>query len=843
MPNIVSLRRGRAAGAAVLAACSLLAGVALVAPATPAGATTASAEAVPGVAAGAPPVVQAYGPDVTITGHGFGHGEGMGQWGAYGYATTYKWQWQQILAHYYGGTTFGTTDPNQLISVRLQALDDRPFTAIVQEKGLIATSVDGLVARFRSLVAVETATPGVYAVWGRADAPVCPNPAAPFDPTGWVQVSVGATSSVSAAKFIDVYAAGIVQEDPDPTNFLGLCQPDNSVIYYRGTLRPVNGSVGENRTVNFVGLDLYTRGVVPREMPASWGTAAGGAGQNALRVQAVAARSFAAAGGLRWPYAKICDSQTCQVYGGAAKRAAVGASLQLLEQTTTTTAVTETTGLVLRKGSAIASAMYASSTGGITSGIAFPSVTDLGDAVSPHHTWTVSVPTTTIEAKWPAVGSLLAITVTRRNGLGEWGGRVQAMTLRGTAGSVNITGDQFRIGLGLKSTWFFVPDGCAGPQGGTPVPAPAASAFQAVTPARVVDTRLGLNTPAAKVPAGCVLPVRLAGLGGVPDAGATAVTLNLTVVGAGGNGFATAYPCSAGRPDTSNANYAPGDVVANLVTVPLDGDGLVCVYTVAASDVLMDVMGWYGGTTASRFRSLTPVRLRDTRRELGGPGPVAAGVPLNVPVAGVAGVPPAVTAVALNLTVTRPSRPGFVTAYPCDSGLPPTSNANFPAGRTVANQVVVTLGPSGAVCLVSSAPTDLVVDLLGWYGPSAGPPGSLLSPLTPARVLDTRNAVGVPGTAPVAAGGTVTLKVTGRGGVASGAKAAILNVTAVDAAAEGYVTVFPCDQSRPNASNLNPLPGRAVPNHVMVPLSGSGTVCLFTSTRANLVADVAGSFA
>ena len=120
--------------------------------------------------------------------------------------------------------------------------------------------------------------------------------------------------------------------------------------------------------------------------------------------------------------------------------------------------------------------------------------------------------------------------------------------------------------------------------------------------------------------------------------------------------------------------------------------------------------------------------------------------------------------------------------------------------------------------------------------------GAAYTALAPTRILDTRNAIGVPGTTPPAAGNTITLKVAGLGGVPVGAKAAVLNVTATEAPGEGYVTVYPCDQARPNASNLNPVPGRAVANHVMVKLSPAGTVCLFTSIRVNLIADVSGSF-
>ena len=156
---------------------------------TPAAAADSSPAAAAGTDATNGAVSQSYGANVTILGHGFGHGEGMGQWGAYGYATTYGWSWQQILGHYYGGTTLGSTDPNQYVSVRLQALDDRPFTAFVQDSGLLFTSADGLIGRYRRPGRRRDRHPGRRTqVWGRSDATLCPNMAAPF---GSARLDVG----------------------------------------------------------------------------------------------------------------------------------------------------------------------------------------------------------------------------------------------------------------------------------------------------------------------------------------------------------------------------------------------------------------------------------------------------------------------------------------------------------------------------------------------------------------------------------------------------------------------------------------------------------------------------
>ena len=237
---------------------------------------------------------------------------------------------------------------------------------------------------------VETATPGYYAVYGRNDAAVCPGYAGPFNPAGWTLVAPSVSSStapgspsLASGRFLDACVPG---ETPsaDAGGLVGLCQPDNSVIYYRGGLRAVNGAAGENRTVNNTLLESYVRGVVPREMPASWGTAAGGLGINALRAQAVAARSFALAGGNRYSYAKICDTQSCQVYGGVAKRAAVGAALQPLEAATSNQAVADTGRRDPRRAAArrcrrcTRRRRVASPRASL-----FPSVVDAGDDVSP----------------------------------------------------------------------------------------------------------------------------------------------------------------------------------------------------------------------------------------------------------------------------------------------------------------------------------------------------------------------------------------------------------------------------------------------------------------------------
>ena len=187
---------------------------------------------------------------------------------------------------------------------------------------------------------------------------------------------------------------------------------------------------------------------------------------HALRAQAVAARSYASAE-RRSEWAQTCDTQSCQVYGGRATQD--GATFNDLEAATTSQAVDDTRGQVrvFVADGKVARTEFSSSTGGYTAGGVFPAVPDEGDAVdsNPSATWTARVPVTVLEAAYPQIGSLLSVDVTKRNGLGDMGGRVLEVVLRGSKGKATLSGADMR-GLwsyssgsrpdGLRSDWFRV---------------------------------------------------------------------------------------------------------------------------------------------------------------------------------------------------------------------------------------------------------------------------------------------------------------------------------------------------------------------------------------------------
>jgi hypothetical protein len=144
-------------------------------------------------------------------------------------------------------------------------------------------------------------------------------------------------------------------------------------------------------------------------------------------------------------------------------------------------------------------------------------------------------------------------------------------------------------------------------------------------------------------------------------------------------------------PVASNLNFVRGAVVANGVVTSLGAGGAVCLYSDQQSDVLVDVLGWFGGGAQPPFVGAVPSRLVDTRNAIGGPaGRLAASSQRSVPVRGVTvdvggiarSVPADATAVALNVTMVEAGAAGFATVWPCGTPQPDASNVNF-APRTV----------------------------------------------------------------------------------------------------------------------------------------------------------------
>ena len=395
---------------------------------------------------------------VIIYGRGFGHGRGLSQYGAYGWATVHGWSWEQILDFYYGGATGNSRSnleaPNQEMTTWLSAMNNRQ-TGVVSDSGTMRLLEDpDQGRRFTSMVAREkSGAQRVYQVWGSGERK-CLNESDSPEAAGFTLIGeFNETASFVTNSSQDPGASAL--------DTVGLCEPRsasaNQVRYYRGIVRAMNNTKNENRTINIARLDDYLRGVVPRESPASWGDTAGGAGMNALRAQAVAARSYSVTENRYAGLAKTCDTQDCQVYGGAALRTSVNASPTVLESANTDRAVAETTGVVIRnpKGNVVRTE-FSSSNGGRTAGGEFPALVDEGDisANSSLMIWTRAFSAAQIVAKYPQVGVLTSVTTTNDGLGGDFGGYTLDVTIAGTSGSVKVSGWAFRTAFGLPAPWF-----------------------------------------------------------------------------------------------------------------------------------------------------------------------------------------------------------------------------------------------------------------------------------------------------------------------------------------------------------------------------------------------------
>jgi hypothetical protein len=363
-------------------------------------------------------------------------------------------------------------------------------------------------------------------------------------------------------------------------------------------------------------------------------------------------------------------------------------------------------------------------------------------------------------------------------------------------------------------------------------PSSPAAQYHALPPTRLLDTR----TDGLPLSPGAEVDLTVAGGSRPVPAAATAVILNMTVTNTSGPGFLTVWPTGNPRPTASNLNWVAGETRPNLVTVQVGFSGLVAIVASSRTDVIADLEGYFAAPsgTAGEYVAVAPSRLLDTRP---GAAALAPGATLNVTVTGTGGVPsPGVSAIVLNVTVTNTTATGYLTAYPTSSARPTASNLNWVAGWTVPNRVIVPVGTGGQVSFFNFAGvTDLLVDVNGYFTDATGS-GKRFNALSPARIADTRASNQKPGPA-----GTLSVQVGGVG-VSSGATAAILNVTATNPTAAGFLTVYP-GGTPPTASDLNFTTGQTIPNLVVATLSSTGSVTIYNSSGStDVVVDLVGWF-
>ena len=365
----------------------------------------------------------------------------------------------------------------------------------------------------------------------------------------------------------------------------------------------------------------------------------------------------------------------------------------------------------------------------------------------------------------------------------------------------------------------------------TAVPAPPA-AFVSVQPCRLADTRPDGGNGYSRVDPQTI-SVSSLNRCGIPSR-STALAITLTVVDPVADGFLTAWPGDQPLPTVSNLNFQLGQTRANGTITKIDDLGRLRVYTSVPAFVVVDVVGAFvaqgANVAAGRFVPSTSARLFDSRPN----NIVAAGASVTIRLP--SGVPADVTALALNITVTESTRPGFVTAFPAGTAMPKASVLNLDSfDQTRAAGGIFGVSPQG-ITLFLSGGGHVVVDYSGYFTGSSAVPSSdgLFSVVDPVRLMDTRQTSPLGVGVPIYPQGGVELAVSQHGSMA-------YNVTSVDGDA-GFIRSYAAGTPQPDTSTLNPQgQGDIVANFAITQTSNRG-LGYWSQPQTNLVVDLQGWF-
>jgi hypothetical protein len=336
------------------------------------------------------------------------------------------------------------------------------------------------------------------------------------------------------------------------------------------------------------------------------------------------------------------------------------------------------------------------------------------------------------------------------------------------------------------------------------------------------------------------LMVTATGVNKVYD-GTTTATVTLADNRVGGDVFTDSF---------SNASFADKNVgVGKTVSVTgisisgPDAGNYALVSTTASTTADITV------NTGLRFVPVTPCRVADTRNAngpFGGPflsGQTSRGFAIS---SSACNIPATAQAYSLNVTVVPHGPLGFLTTFPCGQSQPLVSTLNSIDGRVKAVAAIVPAGTNGDVCFFVTNDTELVLDIEGYFVPTATPNSLSFYPVTPCRLVDTRLAAGALG------GPSLVGNATGRTfpilsspcNLPAVAQAYSLNYTSVPKTGTlGFLTTWPAGQLQPLVSTLNAPTGAVTANAAIVPAGTGGAVQVFVTNDSDLIIDVNGYFA
>ena len=335
------------------------------------------------------------------------------------------------------------------------------------------------------------------------------------------------------------------------------------------------------------------------------------------------------------------------------------------------------------------------------------------------------------------------------------------------------------------------------------------------------------------------------------DVSVDPATNNIYVVNTCGNNITCGNVGSVSVIDGANNSVvsvavgkAPGaiatDVVTNRIYVNNYLDNTVSV-----------LAGAYA--TALQFVAFPPCRLVDTRNptgEFGGP-PIPGGSSRSFPIPQQTpcDVPTTAAAYSLNVTAVPITTLGYLTIWPTGEDQPVVSTMNSPDGRVKANAAILPAGYQGAVSVYVTNTTNVILDIDGYFEPAASGTYQFY-PLTPCRVVDTRDTTKPPGLGPpyLPAQQTRDLPVLESGCIPQGSnpKAYSFNFTVLPHPAGqelGYLTVWPKGESQPTVSTLNNPTATDVANAAIMPAGTGGNIEVYAYDTTDLLIDINGYFA
>jgi hypothetical protein len=383
--------------------------------------------------------------------------------------------------------------------------------------------------------------------------------------------------------------------------------------------------------------------------------------------------------------------------------------------------------------------------------------------------------------------------------------------------------------------------------------------YYPLMPSRILDTRSGNGAPTGPAGQGATLHLQVAGRGGVPASGVSAVVLNVTVVTPSSSGHITVFPSGVARPTASSLNFTPGWVGANSVTVALGTNGQIDLYNSAGNTHLVaDVVGFYAldnrvipaHGAGGEFQPTLPERLFDSRFDFGEKLPAEHFV--TIPVSYGEPWDFHIRALAVNVTAVDSAWAGYLTAFDGSGEIPVASTLNITPGAVVPNFAVVPTslcldcGPTAVpmIGIYTSTDVHVIVDVVGFYDDGVfaggGDAGLRFTPQNPRRIVDSRVGQGMPGALSPGATASITPPADALPAATGGLA---VNVTAVAPTADTFITVWPKGLARPPVSTLNPSRGQIVPNAAVALLGESNQFNLYNNAGSvHMVVDMVGAF-